>query len=157
MDSSSSLNALLDECIRLELLVSELYHYYSRIFEENRDFWWRLTIEEKNHASILKSGRLFLTMNKLPKEAVCGNMQLIKETCQKVECRLEGCKTGPLAREDAYGFAMQIESSAAELHFQDMLVNQTNSRVIKIFQGLGGDDKDHAQRIADMLGGNGPH
>ena len=53
--------------------------------------------------------------------------------------------------EDAYFEAIKLESSAGEFHFQVLMTEETDSKIVKIFQDLAGDDKDHNRRILDLL------
>ncbi|MEE8377166.1 MAG: hypothetical protein V3R45_02225 [Candidatus Aminicenantaceae bacterium] len=57
---SGDFKELLETSIELELLVSDLYSLYNEIFPEDSDFWWDLSFEEKNHASLLESMRTCL-------------------------------------------------------------------------------------------------
>jgi len=56
---SDDLRRLIDEAIKLELNMAELYLSFHNRFSEDAGFWWKLTIEEKNHASLLKSGKQY--------------------------------------------------------------------------------------------------
>ena len=40
-------NSLIEESIKIESNVSELYGLFYQIFEEDKDFWWQLKIEER--------------------------------------------------------------------------------------------------------------
>ena len=53
--------------------------------------------------------------------------------------------------EDAYYEAIKLESSAGEFHFQVLMTEESDSKIVKIFQKLNGDDKDHNKRISDLL------
>ena len=53
----------------------------------------------------------------------------------------------PPSREIGFNLALKIEMSAAEIHFQNTMTKSTDSEVLKLFQRLNPDDKDHAERI----------
>ena len=46
---------LIEEAIRLELNIAELYMLFYRQFDQDAQFWWQLVIEEENHAALLKT------------------------------------------------------------------------------------------------------
>jgi hypothetical protein len=62
MDSETE--KLFDEAIKLELNVSDLYYVFYELFPEDAVFWWTLVIEEKNHASLLKTIKSFIPVIK---------------------------------------------------------------------------------------------
>ena len=53
-----SLPQLLEESIKLELNVSKLYGIFSSAFPEDADFWKKLSLEEENHAVLIKLVRV---------------------------------------------------------------------------------------------------
>lgn len=60
---------ILNESIKLELNVAELYMLFYEIFPEDSNFWWDLSLEEKNHASLLRSGLDFIKSSEMfPRE-----------------------------------------------------------------------------------------
>ena len=70
---------LLQVSIHLELQVSELYLLYHETFQQDKDFWWKMALEEKNHAALLKSGRLYLEMGMFPAELIHGKIEVLNE------------------------------------------------------------------------------
>ena len=47
---------LANEAMRLEYNVSKLYMIFRDAYPEDAEFWWKLVIEESNHAALIKSG-----------------------------------------------------------------------------------------------------
>jgi hypothetical protein len=148
---SGDLKELLEISIELELLISDLYGLYAELFPEDKDFWWKLSVEEKNHASLLESGRIYLKKGILPEEAVYKNLEVLKEAKNQIQNLISNYKESAPSYEDAYYEAVKIESSAAELHYQLMMTRESDSKIIKIFQSLDGDDTDHAKRISELI------
>ena len=148
---ADDLKELLETSIELELLVSDLYSLYADLFPEDKDFWWKLSMEEQNHASLLESGRAYLEKGILPEEAVFQNLDMLNKTKDRIQELIIHYKESAPSYEDAYYEAVKIESSAAELHYQLMMTRESDSKIIKIFQSLDGDDTDHAKRISDLL------
>lgn len=145
------LKGLLDASIELELCMSELYFLYTNLFPKDREFWWKLANEEVNHASLLKSGLIYLEKGILPEEIVYENITSLTRTLERIrKLILEYSQTAP-SFEDAYHEAIKLESSAGEFHFQVLMTEETDSKIVKIFQELNGDDKDHNKRISDLF------
>ena len=136
----------------LELLVSDLYLRYSETYPEDRDFWWWMALEEKNHAALLKSGRIYLERGILPEEIIHSSISVLREANIYISALVERAgATTPLPMEEAYREALRIESSAAEIHYQKLMETDSDNKVIAIFKLLGGDDKDHAKRIEVLM------
>jgi len=145
------LNKLLEASIKLEMLMSKLYFLYSKLFPEDSEFWWKLANEEINHASLLKSGRIYLEKNLLPGEIVNEDITVLRSTNKKVQTLIEKYSQTTPTFEDAYYEAVKLESSAGEFHFQVLMTEESDSKIVKIFQELNADDKDHNRRISDLL------
>jgi len=145
------LNKLLEASIKLEMLMSKLYFLYSKLFPEDSEFWWKLANEEINHASLLKSGRIYLEKNLLPGEIVNEDITVLRSTNKKIQTLIEKYSQTTPTFEDAYYEAVKLESSAGEFHFQVLMTEESDSKIVKIFQELNADDKDHNRRISDLL------
>lgn len=145
---SEKLLQILDESIRLELSVANLYKIFSSFFQEYRGFWWRLVIEEQNHAALLRSVKeCFIPINMIPTGLLSPDLQLLKDTNKTIERMVEKYKTDHLSLEEAFNIAYKLEKCAGEIHYQTYMEKKDEPRVEKIFQELNGDDKDHAMRI----------
>jgi hypothetical protein len=139
---------IVDESIQLELNVSDLYKLFSYTFQEHRDFWWRLVIEEKNHAALLKSVKeCFAPIGMVPIGLLFPDLKLLKDTNNKIEMLVAKYKLDPPSRKEAFDTAYQLEQSAGEMHYQTFMERKGVDKVEKIFRELNGDDRDHAQRI----------
>lgn len=152
----SNLSDLLEESIEIELSVSDLYSFFSDFFNEDQEFWWKLSLEEKNHAALLKSGRLYLKQNILPAEILYEGLQELRDINKHIKETLDEWLLKRPAMEEAYQLALTTEETAAELHFQRILEVETGqktmqNRIIKIFQNLNLGDKDHAVRIRVLM------
>ncbi len=148
---TEKLKELLGLSIELELFISELYFLYAKLFPEDCKFWWKLANEEVNHASLLESGYIYLEKGILPEEIVYENITSLKRELERIrKLILEYNQTAP-SFADAYYEAVKLESSAGEFHFQVLMTEETDSKIVKIFQKLNGDDKDHNKRISDLL------
>jgi rubrerythrin len=143
---------IIDESIQLELNVSNVYKIFASLFSEHRNFWWRLVIEEKNHAALLKSlQECFVPVKMVPVCLLCPDLKMLKDTNDKIEMLVKEYKVDPPSLKKAFDTAYNLEQSAGEIHYQTFMQKLTNQRVEKIFQELNGDDKDHAQRILSYM------
>ncbi|MCK4910835.1 MAG: hypothetical protein KAR83_04305 [Thermodesulfovibrionales bacterium] len=142
---------LLEASIHLELQVSELYLLYSETFQQDRDFWWKMALEEKNHAALLKSGRLYLDMGMFPDELIHGKIEVLNDANSRLEELLKEFRSSPPPMDVAYRHALDIETSAAELYYQREMDRASENKIALIFKGLNKDDKDHARRIESLM------
>ena len=138
---------LANEAIHLEYNVSKLYMIFRDSHPEDEKFWWELVIEESNHAALIKSGMdYFMPEGYFPDE-IFPSMDELQETNRELVSLLEKYTNHPPSREIGFNLALKIEMSAAEIHFQNTMTKSTDSDVLKLFQKLNQDDKDHAKRI----------
>lgn len=143
---------LVNEAIALELNASRLYALFQDIFPEDAEFWQALSIEEENHANLLRNGRrLFLPEGRFPRELLPESLAPLVEKNQELEALLNHYEQTPPNREEAFRTALVLEESAGELHYQRAMENRAPSWTLKVFQTLNNDDRDHASRIRDYM------
>lgn len=157
---NQELSELLEESIKVEISVADLYSLYTHIFEEDKDFWWRMSNEEKNHAALLKSGRLYLQQDILPMDLLYHGLSTLEDINRQLNLKIEEWKKTAPSKETAYQYALELEESASELHFQkiletEKLADSFDSKVLTIFKNLALGDKDHAIRIRVLMDGLG--
>ncbi len=120
---------LLGASIELELSMSKLYFLYGNLFPEDSEFWWKLANEEVNHASLLKSGFIYLEKGILPEGIVYENITSVTEALERIrKLIMEYNQTAP-SFEDAYYEAIKLESSAGEFHFQVLMTEESDSKL----------------------------
>ena len=148
------LSQLIDESIRLELNIADIYMVFYNTFPEDSDFWWKMTSEEKSHANLIKSGRdTFL--DQFPPKLLAPSLQKLCNTNKKLISLLKEYKEKPPSRETAFNIALNIEQSTGELHFQLAMEKSFTSSIMKIFQELNNGYKDHANRIRTYMSDKG--
>jgi hypothetical protein len=154
---SETLRQLVKETIKLELNVAKLYLSFHNRFPEDADFWWRIAIEEKHHAALLRSGeQYFLDAGEFPSELVATSLTAIINFNSELESMLKQKGEAPQSREFAFNFALQLEESAGEIQFQHaMQETEYSSEALKLFQRLNEGDIDHADRIRSYMHQNG--
>jgi hypothetical protein len=148
--------SLIDESINLELNVSDLYLLFHNIFPEDEEFWWKLVLEEKNHAALIQSGKdHFEPLKKFPLKLLHHNLRELKDTNSDLLSLINNFEETPPSREEAFNIALKIESSAGELHFQNFMDGEAKSAVENIFKELNRGDKEHALRIHSYMEAHG--
>ena len=152
---NNDIAALAEESINLELNVSEIYYLFHGFFPDDEIFWWKLVIEEKNHAALIRNGiEQFEPIGEFPHEILSDSLQDLKGTNKKLRSLLKQFENTPPSRELAFNTALELEASAGELHFQHFMEKEANSTIDKIFQLLNREDKDHAERIHSYMKDN---
>lgn len=152
---SDELVKLIDEATEHELAISELYLHFHRLFPDDRDFWWTMALEEKNHASILINIiALSKIVKKLPKSIIPGNPNIFKKEKERVASMVNTLDAN-ITREMAFQMAYDTEISSGEEHYRLFVENQSEPNVFKVFQQLSNQDNDHASRILEYASLNG--
>ena len=143
---------LFKEAIQIELNVSKLYRLYSELFEDDRKFWLKLSIEEMNHATLLKSGmEEFIDINLFPDELVYNNLNELKQVNYVIKQLKDEYFTNPPDKKKAYDIALSIEESNQEKQFSIFMKIPPKSKAIKLFQSLNGDNTNHIERINNLI------
>jgi ferritin len=143
---------LIHEAVKLELNVSELYLVFHTAFKEDSGFWWKLAIEEKSHAALLKNLESFSTqLSQLPKNISGICLSDLRETNQRLEQLIPAYKKMAPSRVEAFKLAYELEHSAGESHFQEFADDESGSQISKIFKQLNQSDVNHARRIREYM------
>lgn len=143
---------IIDESIKLELNASELYYIFYENYIEDSDFWWELHMEEKNHASLLRSIKeFFVPYNKIPEDLVVDNLRLLKETNKEIEDIIEYVKKAKPSRLAAFTTALKLEQSAAETHFQNFMEGSFGEKFEEVIRRLNREDRNHYLRIKNYM------
>ena len=144
--------SIIDESIDLELNVSNLYSIFHKVFPDDASFWWKLEMEENNHAALIRSGKeCFLPINKFPDGLLANSLRELKDTNRKIVSLIKKYEEIPPSREEALNIAIELENSAGELHFQYFMDQEVGPKINEIFKRLNKDDKDHAMRIRSYM------
>lgn len=137
----------MEESIRLELNIAALYRIFSTL-PEDHDFWWQLHLEEKSHASLMRSARdSFLKRGKFPASLVAGSIDDLHQSNRKVEGLIKRYTATPPDRTEAGRIAIELENEAGELHFTQFMNKDAENALETVFQQLNRNDKEHEERI----------
>lgn len=152
MKMNKTLKQFFDETIQLELNVAGLYTIFQRAFPNDAVFWGRLVVEEKNHASLIKDGKVrFEALDKFPLEMLASSLEELISANSTIVKLLEKHQDTPPSQEDAFNLALKLEQSAGEVHFQQFMEKSSGSKLDSIFKRLNRNDKDHAMRILSYM------
>ena len=147
---------LLDLSIQLELSISRLYARFARDFPDDMGLWSKLAIEENNHAAILRSAKeSFLDMNLFPEDMVCSQLQCLKKIRKSIPEWIKEYSSEAPDRASALRYALQLETSAGELHYQNTMAGNDDCTASQLFKRLNGTDKDHADRLRAYMKSSG--
>ena len=143
---------LFNEAIRVERNIASFYTLCATHFKEDQLFWQMLSEEEEHHAKILESGlELLLEQNLFPDSILGLDIEELKVTNDKLEEKIAECKEKALNKKEAYIYALELEQASLEFFFQQTASKKADEKALKIFDNLVGFDKDHAQRIQDLI------
>jgi len=142
------LEDLINESIRLEKNVGQLYKFFHLNFPEDQDFWWQIYMEEQNHASLIAGMKHTVLIKKdIPEELFDFAIDDLRATNLLISKLIENYKSQKPERAETFKTAWKLENTAGEMHIQNIAESQSDFEMIKIFQKLNADDKDHALRI----------
>jgi len=147
---SDSLEALLDEAIRHETIVSMLYFEFFQAFPEDADFWWALSVEENGHAGLLEAGRKVFGAE-YGEEIQPASVENIADANQKLEKILQQMKQRALSREAAFRLALEIETTTDAMIFENALQPPPAGDVPTISERIRRDDLRHAAKIRSYM------
>ena len=143
---------LFNEAIRVERNIASFYTLIATHFKDDQLFWQMLSEEEEHHAKILESGLgLLLEQSLFPNAILDLDIKELKATNDKLEAKIAEYKEKGPGKEEAYSYALELEQASLEFFFQQTTSDKSDEKATKIFDNLVGFDKDHAQRIQDLI------
>ncbi|MCG8375954.1 MAG: rubrerythrin family protein [Chlorobiales bacterium] len=152
----TSLSELLDLSIAHEINISRLYTLFHELFEEDEDFWWQLSIEERSHAALLRNEKAaHKHAETVPENLLTDDLDALKSSNAKLESLIDDYTANPPAREEALQTAYDLELSVGEIHYQEFMNRKSCSLSDELFKQLNLEDKDHADRIKSYMQANG--
>jgi rubrerythrin len=137
----------LEVCMGIENLCAELYHYYSKIYEdipEASKLWKKTALEEENHQKQFELALRLL--NETAFEVPKNNMHrayFIQYKLLKLTNQIKSSKPELLT---AFTKAIEMEEKLADLHISTSLRFEDES-MQNLFKALSEADRDH---VADL-------
>ena len=90
---------LANEATQIEHHVGELYMIFHCAFPEDAEFWWKLGLEEKNHAALLKCGvEDYMPKGLFPMEVIGHSLQDMQEINKKLVSLIDQYQSQPPSR-----------------------------------------------------------
>ncbi len=143
---------LFNEAMRVERNIASFYSLCATHFKDDQVFWQTLSEEEEHHARILESGlELLLEENLFPDTILDLDIKDLKVTNDKLEEGIAQFREKAFNKKKAYTYALELEQASLEFFFQQATSNKSEEKALEIFDNLVGFDKDHAQRIQDLI------
>ncbi len=150
-EKKTKLGELLDQSIALEYNALRLYMLFAELYPEDRVFWKRISQEEMFHAELLEGLRPPLKANALPDDMLSDNLAELKESNTDISEAIEIFAKDKPNREDAFNYALALETTGSELIFQKIVTRSSDKKIEKAFKSLAGFCKDHAKRIRTWM------
>jgi len=145
---NQTLEQLIDEFIKLELNVADVYKVFLNTFPEDSELWLKLIQEEEKHADLIQSMRsTFLLPRQFPSDLLASSRQMLSKTNTRLISILKKYRKKLPLRESAFKVALEIERSAGEFNFQLATEKLPDSGIMKIFQELNRDCRNHTKKI----------
>ena len=122
----------------LERLVAKIYYRFSHLFfhrPELRDFWWEMAKEEEQHACILNACRAMIENYDDERLDPRINPAKAAELTERLSAYLSR-GTASLGVEEAFGIALEIESSEIDVIYGKLL-QLGGPKIAKTMENLG--------------------
>ncbi len=143
---------LFNEAIRVERNIASFYSLCATHFKDDQVFWQTLSEEEEHHAKILESGlELLLEENLFPDAILDLDIKELMVTNDRLENKITQFQEKALNKKETYAYALELEQASLEFFFQQTTSKEADEKALEIFDNLVGFDKDHAQRIQDLI------
>jgi len=144
-------NKILSLLIQQELLVAELYRFFSSLYPETRDFWNELAREEMEHATWVEylqtkaqSSEVEFREDQLKTYTVDSFVKYLQDSIAKV-------KEKAPAQQAAFALAIGIENSLLVKKIFDRF-HSTDKELGMLIRKLQDGLHEHRQRIEKMAG-----
>ena len=147
----NNLMKYIKEGTALELNVAFLYANFYLTFPEDYDFWYALSSEEVNHASLLRSCEEFQKVGDINIDISDTEIEVLSNLNKKFKDIISDFKQNP-TRKKCFDIAMKLENSAGEIHYQKFMMNpEKNDRLSNVLKKLNDDDINHHERIKKYM------
>jgi rubrerythrin len=143
------LSMVLKNAAELEESVAGLYDWYAQIFDdipEANAFFLTMKREELDHLNKVEFQRRIVDQNPRVFKDLPLETGEIQATIKMIEQHIS---EGVFEIMDALKFAIDLENSAAEIHYKTAMV-QSNRDVAKLVTALTKDDKAHSEKLRNF-------
>lgn len=145
---------ILRESIELERNMAELYSLFAELFPEDRNFWWKLSLEEQNHAALLRSmDDIFAPRGLMPSGLLCASLEELRQSNARILEAINVYRQKTPDRHEAFCLAMDLEQQAGEVEYQGLMESEADDQAVKLVKTLNREDRDHKIRIEEYMNG----
>lgn len=142
----------LDIIEKLELKLSELYDYFYKLFLDNKEIsglFFKLSIEEKGHADLVRFQRRIVIKNKdLIKDIdIDLDTTFIHNIISKADSILKSSSKPTI--EDALKLAIELENDSGEYHYKNFIKYKDHAFSL-LLENLNKNDEDHIEQIKEI-------
>lgn len=141
---------LINEAIKTEELMSDLYELLSRIFPDHKPFFDQLSHEEKVHSALLKSAlKYFSPFGVFPQDLIYPNMENLRHYNSELHSTLKFFRETIPSIHEALDTSINLERTGAESQFHQAMLNAAKSddKSLQIFSEVLKGFKSHAERL----------
>jgi len=147
-----TLHEMLNESILVELNVGKLYRLFYELYPEHAAFWWKIHLEEVNHAALVRSIKEhFEPAGKIPTGLISSSIEKLQASNIVIVTLIKQYSDTAPSVEEAFNMALNLELTVGEFHYQRFMDQDQNSVLDKTFQKLNKDDKNHAARLCSHM------
>ena len=144
--------SLINTSIKLELTVSKLYQLFSEMDTRDKEFWKVLSLEEENHASVLKTAKsIFMISDIFPEELVWNSKEKIEETIKELNLLIDRYSEESSTRGERFNMAYNIEMTEPQLNYQVFMDKEVKDCVNTLLKQLNGSNKKHVEKIMEYI------
>jgi hypothetical protein len=145
---------IIDEAIRFERNLASLYLQFLEAFPEDEDLWWKLSIDEQRHASLLETGQK-LFHDEFASEMVIADLDGLRRSNEDLESMIRRLGEEPVDRLEAFRIAIRFECDGNEATLFDLLEIGPSDPASTLVDSLKREDLVHEQRIRDYAANAG--
>ena len=126
--------------------MADLYSIFYATLEQHTEFWWKLHLEERNHASLIRTVRdYFDPIGIHPKDLLLEDLHEINHCNAIITDLIKRYNNQSPDEAEAFNIALTLEKTASEAHYQHFM--SSHEQLSSLFRRLNKDDKDHLERI----------
>lgn len=142
----------LEQAILLELNMAKLYAQFSNINNNDKEFWYKISLEESEHASLLQNVLNSIDLIEHNFDINQSELDELYETNNKLNDLIKIDYNTP--RKELFKTALNLEKTLGEIHYHKLINSDVDDEIIKIFIKLNNDDNMHVKRIHEYIKNN---
>lgn len=143
------LSERIEACIAVEKASADIYNALSNKFPKARFFFQELSKDEESHTTLLVVAKAYHKLGKLPDYAVPSSLPDIYATLDLAEKIKQKIDLEEVSLKEALDMASLLENSMAESYLQEIMLKQTDDKVIANLKKMLIDEITHSDKIKD--------